>query len=208
MDDLVTVTLLRHGVTQANLEKRYLGWTDVPLTEAAKQDLLQAHCFGEQFDLAVTSDLLRAKQTAEILCPLLKRIETKAFREMNFGEWEMKAYDDLQENSFYRAWIDAPEKITPLHGESFLEMTRRVDVGFEQLKREAMQRGSKNILLVSHGGVIRYLLTKLTKEKKQFFEWQVPHNKGIRLTWNYEDWKGERKCTLLQEAPLTAKENG
>lgn len=208
MADLVSITLLRHGVTQANVEKRYLGWTDVSLTEAAKHDLLQAQKFGEQFDLSVTSDLLRAKQTVEVLCPKLEPIETKAFREMNFGAWEMKTYDDLKGNSFYRAWIDAPEKIIPPDGESFLEMTRRVDAGFKALKREVIQRGSKNILLVSHGGVIRYLLTRLTKEKKHFFEWQVPHDKGIRLTWDNEDWKDEQKCTLLQEVPITAKENG
>lgn len=208
MADIVAVTLLRHGITKANLEKRYLGWTDIPLLETEKQKLKAMRCFGQEFDYCVTSDLLRAKQTAEILCPHLKCLEVKAFREMNFGEWEMKTYEDLKDNAHYRVWIADPENIRPPKGEDFQTMTERVNAGFQQLREDALQQQSKNILLVAHGGVIRCLLMALTSNKKKFFEWNVRHDTGIRLIWEIDNWKDGRKCTSFQEAPLTVRENG
>lgn len=208
MADIVAVTLLRHGITRANLERRYLGWTDIPLLESEIQKLKAVQRFGQQFDYCVTSDLQRAKRTAEMLCPQLEKLETRAFRELHFGEWEMKTYDDLKSNLDYRAWIDAPESITPPGGESFQAMKERVDAGFEQLRVTVLEHGIRNILLVAHGGVIRYLLTKLTTEDKQFFEWSVSHDAGIRLIWEIDNWKGGGKCISFQEVPLMAREDG
>jgi alpha-ribazole phosphatase len=208
MDDLVAVTLLRHGVTQANLERRYLGWTDPPLTDKAIINLQHNQAFGAAFDYCATSDLLRARQTARILCPHLDIMQAAAFREMNFGQWEMKTYGDLRNNPSYRAWIDDAGSITPPDGESFSEMAGRVEIGFDKLRQEAIQHRKKNILLVAHGGVIRYLLTALTEEKKQFFEWKVAHDRAIQLIWRKEDWKEAGTCISLQEVPLMGKADG
>ncbi|GGP15246.1 histidine phosphatase family protein [Oceanobacillus neutriphilus] len=208
MADFISVTLLRHGITKANQEKRYLGWTDVPLVPEEMERLRAAQDFGKQFDLCITSDLLRARQTADLLCPELERIEIKDFREMNFGAWEMKTYEDLKRNASYRAWIDAPESQAPQDGESFLELQQRIDAGFQQLRQKAYRRQSKNILLVAHGGVIRYLLTSLMEEKKSFFDWKVSHDAGVRLTWEVDDWEEARKCISLQEVPLTVRGSG
>lgn len=208
MADTITITLLRHGVTKANQEKRYLGWTDLPLIPKEMERLKLVQSFGEQFDLCIASDLLRARQTAEMLCPTLERITLKNFREMHFGAWEMKTYEDLKGNSHYRTWIDKPESIVPPAGESFQEMKQRIDTGFQQLRDEVNKRHSRNILLVTHGGVIRYLLTRWTKEQKKFFAWEIIHGVGIRLSWKLYDWKDEKKCISLQEVPLTVKSNG
>ncbi|WP_040978228.1 histidine phosphatase family protein [Oceanobacillus jeddahense] len=208
MADIITITLLRHGVTKANQEKRYLGWTDVPLLSEEIERLKAAQDFGKQFDLCVASDLLRSKQTAALLCPKQEKIEIKNFREMHFGAWEMKTYEDLKNDRRYRAWIDDPESTAPPTGESFQEMKQRIDAGFQQLRHQINKKQSKNTLLVAHGGVIRHLLIKWTREQKSFFEWKVPHKKGIRLTWTIDDWKDEQKCISLQEVPLTGKENG
>lgn len=208
MADIITITLLRHGVTKANQEKRYLGWTDLPLIPEEMERLKAAQSFGEQFDLCITSDLLRTRQTVDMLCPALERIELKNFREMNFGAWEMKTYEDLKTNLYYRRWIDKPENTVPPAGESFQEMKQRIDTGFQQLRDEVDKSQSKNILLVVHGGVIRYLLTRWTKEQKPFFEWKIAHDVGVRLTWKLDDWRDEQKCISLQEVPLMVKGNG
>lgn len=208
MDGRVAITLLRHGVTKANQERRYIGWTDLPLTEDAKNKLREVRSFGSSFDLCVTSDLLRARETAAILCPTLELILIPSFREMHFGDWEMKTYEDLKQNVTYRSWINDPDKVTPTGGESFREMTTRVKAGFEYLRSEVNKKGNKEILLLTHGGVIRYLLTELTNDPKDFFEWDVPHDKGYELIWTKQDWEDGNRCTLFQEVPLTAKENG
>ncbi|WP_152656886.1 histidine phosphatase family protein [Oceanobacillus sp. CFH 90083] len=208
MADTIAVTLLRHGITKANQEKRYIGWTDMPLVPEEIERLQSVQGFGRQFDLCITSDLLRARQTAALLCPLLEQIEIKDFREMHFGAWEMKTYEDLKKDVRYQEWIAAPEKFTPPGGESFQAMKQRVDASFQKLRQEAFERQSKNILLVAHGGAIRYLLTKLTKKQKTLFDWEISHDAGIRLIWKTDDWKDVQKCISLQEVPLTAKENG
>lgn len=208
MADSIAITLLRHAITEANKEKRYLGWTDVPLAEEARRKYAGLSCFGRQFDWCVTSDLIRTKQTADLLCPQLARMESSCFREMNFGDWEMKTYEELKTNSLYRSWLSSPEVHTPPGGENFTEMKMRIEAGFQVMKSEIDRRGSRSILLITHGGVIRYLLMKYAPERKQFFDWKVPHDVAYRLHWEKADWKDGKRCTLLQEVPLTAKENG
>jgi len=208
MDDWISITLLRHGVTKANEERRYLGWTDVPLTEAAKEKLRAMRLNKAQFDVCFTSDLLRATDTAKLLYPNLQPIPLKAFREMHFGEWEMKTYEELKHHSRYRAWIDAPDTVRPPGGEAYQEMARRVEAGFQRIRSEINRSGRKEILLVSHGGVMRYLLSNYTRDKRTFFEWSTPHDLGYRLIWKREDWKDGVACTLFQEVPLMAKGSG
>ena len=58
--------------------------------------------------------------------------------------------------------------------------------------------------IVTHEGVIRYLLSKLGPEKRYFWDWKVPHGNGFELLWSSKEAfrRGER-CNLLQAAPLT-----
>lgn len=206
MDNGVAVTLFRHGVTKANLERRYLGWSDPPITDEARHRL--AALPSEAYDLCVSSDLIRCRQTADVLCPHVPPIESTAFREMNFGKWELKTYADLCHDKEYRNWVDNPFVNRPPEGESFTEMARRVISGWDLMKKTMDEQGNKNILLVTHGGVIRFLLTKLTKEKKSFWEWKIPHSTGIKLHWKLDDWRDNRRCTSLQVVPTTESENG
>ena len=83
--------LIRHGLTAANLEGRYIGsGTDLPLCEEGKADLLSLKQQFEypQVSLVFTSPLLRAKETAEILYPGVHTIALQDLREMGFGVFE------------------------------------------------------------------------------------------------------------------------
>ncbi|TRM12092.1 histidine phosphatase family protein [Lentibacillus cibarius] len=208
MDSHVAVTLFRHGVTTGNLEKRYMGWSDAPLTHEAEYALEALKSNLPSYDFCVTSDLSRCSQTAAILCPDLQHVESQAFREMNFGQWEQKTYEELYHDAVYQNWLSDPFSIRPPRGESFAEMERRVMEGWQSLKQAIDERGHREILLVIHGGVIRLLLTKLAKEVKRFWQWKIPHSSGIRLCWNGCGWKEDARCTSLQVVPSTGNENG
>lgn len=187
MDSGVAVTLFRHGVTKANMERRYLGWSDPPITDEARHKL--AALPSEMYDLCVSSDLLRCRQTAAVLCPNGPYVESAAFREMNFGRWELMTYAELCHDLEYRNWLDDPIANSPPDGERFSEMKNRVSHGWDALKRQVDEQGHRKILLVTHGGVIRFLLTQLTKEKKGFWEWKVPHGGGVNLYLKLDDWR-------------------
>ena len=104
--------LLRHGKTEANLEKRYIGSrTDIPLSDDGIK-ALEAMALGIR-EMAgkkiflVSSPMKRAVQTAEILFPGT-RIQTKEnLREIDFGDFEGKNYKDLNGNADYQKWIDS-----------------------------------------------------------------------------------------------------
>ncbi|WP_010530008.1 histidine phosphatase family protein [Lentibacillus jeotgali] len=208
MDCYVAVTLFRHGVTKANLEKRYVGWRDPPITREACKRLKVMESDMPNFDHCVSSDLTRCRQTADILCPSMQTVLSEAFREMHFGQWELKTYADLYQDETYQNWLSDPFSGRMPDGESFADMEKRVMSGWNSLKKTIHDQGYQKVLLVTHGGVIRSLLTKLADETKSFWQWQIPHASGIRLCWTYHDWKEDGRCTLLQAVPSTANGNG
>ncbi|GGJ99519.1 hypothetical protein GCM10007063_22340 [Lentibacillus kapialis] len=208
MDCYVAVTLFRHGITQANREQTYLGWYDVPITEYAHKTLKALQSSMPSYDYCLSSDLARCRQTVEILCPNLKHMESDAFREMHFGQWEFKTYADLCQDKTYQNWLSDPFSKRPPDGECFADMEKRVMIGWQSLTKTIHHAGHREVLLVTHGGVIRLLLTKLADEARHFWEWQVPHGSGIRLCWTYHNWREGGRCTSLQVVPTMGNENG
>ena len=86
------ILLVRHGETDWNRDRRVQGHTDIPLNDEGRRQAraLAAELDGEIVDTTYSSDLLRARETAEILC--LERgtqlVVLAALREKHFGTWE------------------------------------------------------------------------------------------------------------------------
>lgn len=160
------LVLVRHGYTQWNQERRYLGWTDVPLApgEAERLERLrtQPQLTGD-FSRVYCSDLLRCRETLAALVPHLKQDADydPRLREMDFGTWEGSTYDQLKDNPLYRSWIDNPEAATPPGGEEWAKFAARIDDFWTGLQQEAEAPSVTRILLVTHGGVIRQLLARI-----------------------------------------------
>lgn len=204
MDDVVDITLFRHGVTKANVHKEYLGWTDSPLTREAIQKLQVIKL--EEFDLFITSDLGRCVRTMELLFPHDEPIILPELREMNFGMFEGKTYEELKHNELYRNWLDHGFLQAPPDGEAFKPFQRRVEKGWEKVTDLLLRENKKRVFIVTHGGVIRYLLERFSPEKKEFWEWKIDHGNGYRLSFESEQLRRGDRCISLQEVPLT--ENG
>lgn len=78
---MAKLVLIRHGQSQWNLENRFTGWVDIPITDQGQQEALKA---GQQiskinFDIAYTSTLIRAHQTLLLACQGLKPTKTPVF---------------------------------------------------------------------------------------------------------------------------------
>jgi alpha-ribazole phosphatase len=199
VDDRVVIALFRHGITEENRRKAYLGWNDSPLCPESKP-ISVTNSYQRYF----SSDLQRCTDTAEILFPSSSPYLLKELREMNFGQWEGNTYEDLKENRLYRQWLADPVTHCPPDGESFDKFTKRVDAGWARMIEEVLSSRLQSCAMITHGGVIRYLLSRFAPHQKEFWEWQANHDQGFELIFERESLRRGTRCTLLLEVPLTA----
>ena len=166
-----SLILLRHGQSQWNLENRFTGWKDVPLTSKGIEEAKKA---GQimlknkvKIDLIFSSVLKRANKTAEIAIKemdlnhfwnheKLIMIKDKSLNERDYGdlvglnkEDTMIKYGKEQVHIWRRSY-----DIPPPGGESLLNVVNRVKPYFEKNIDNKIQNG-KNILIVAHGNSLR-----------------------------------------------------
>jgi broad specificity phosphatase PhoE len=153
---------VRHGRTAWNAERRFQGQTDIPLDGEgqAQAAALGQHLRAERFDVAVTSDLARARATAEAICagrPIVLEPEPR-LREMHFGAWEgltwsqiVIKWPQLATNYEY-----SPRHYVPEGGESWEALVARVDGVLRDVAGRLDDGG--RALLVGHAGVLHAIL--------------------------------------------------
>lgn len=183
------VLLLRHGQTQGNLEKRYIGKTDETLllddTEsmrkisALQKRLEQEGIAGSQ--KLFVSPMLRCRQTAELLFPGQEQVVIDKLREMDFGRFEAKNYMELSANPAYQAWIDSGGRLPFPEGEDRECFIRRTMEGFLQMTEQARQENCGQIAAVVHGGSIMAILSSLLQD--DYFAYQVPNLAGYAFCY-------------------------
>lgn len=199
------VYLVRHGITNWNKEKKYLGHSDIGLikSELSQLNNLKKVLSGLNFDHVFTSDLRRCQETlAYLSIPVQASIDCR-LREIHFGEWEGKTYDELKTHIAYRNWLENWEAYSIPNGESTDAFKSRIDSFFDELFQQAIETTPANILVMTHGGVIRYLVSKY-RSSLSFWDLTISHGQGIRLT--FEQQKGEWVCSSLLAVPFQEKE--
>lgn len=129
--------LVRHGLTEWNVQHRYQGHSDLALLpgEASGLEPLRRELARVNFSAVYVSDLLRCRQTLEYARPDLAELcmDDRRLREMDFGAWEGRTYETLKDDALYRAWIDDPQQITPPDGESWPAFCARVEAVCQEL---------------------------------------------------------------------------
>lgn len=163
-NNLTTFYLFRHGQTEFNSQKRIQGHVDSPLTEEGILKIKQvAEKFRNvHFDQAFSSDLLRAKRTAEII-RLERKLEvqtTELLRERNFGAYEGKTQEVVKTYDVLKDRLTDQEKFVFTDGD--VESDESVVTRLLAFIREtAITHPGKSILVATHGSVIRILLIHL-----------------------------------------------
>jgi 2,3-bisphosphoglycerate-dependent phosphoglycerate mutase len=154
--------LLRHGETQWNLEKRFQGHQDSPLTENGRKQALQlAEILSSvHFDLLISSDLGRAIETAKILNEVLHipGFSTDSLlRERNFGQFHGLTRQEAERKYPKLAkyiWTGSASQIVP-GGESRTDVHRRAVAFLDKVKTSW---NGKRILVVTHGGIVNAIV--------------------------------------------------
>lgn len=164
MDNYATFYVVRHGKTEWNSKGWVQGHKDSLLTLEGEE---QAKSLGKElsnthFDLAFSSDLLRAKRTAEIIA-LERQLEiatTKLLRERSFGKYEGQPYSTL---SVYDAlYAELADELKPSFKHENVESDEELMGRFILFLREtAITHKGKNILVVTHGNVMYQFLIKV-----------------------------------------------
>lgn len=140
---------VRHGPTHA---KTMVGWSDLPadLSDTAQIKRLQDHL--PQDALVISSDLSRASATADAIAGNRSRLpHDPDLREMHFGDWELQRFDEVTDQERIRAFWENPGDIAPPHGESWHQLSARVDCAVNRLLNDHPNR---DIIVVAHFGVI------------------------------------------------------
>jgi broad specificity phosphatase PhoE len=163
-----TFYIVRHGETEWNVKKLLQGQGDSPLTTTG---ITQASLLGKKlqhihFDAVFSSDLLRAKRTAEIIT-LDRNIAvttTELLRERSHGKWEGKPYHIY--NTALKDFLEKRDKLSQEEKKSFrypdMETDAELLARFITFLREiAVGYPGKTILAVTHGGMMRTLLIHL-----------------------------------------------
>ncbi len=127
----INLLLIRHGKTPSNREHRYLGVTEEALSgEGRKQlEILAEKDILKKPWLLFISPMLRCQESAGILFPGKKAYPIEEWREMNFGAYEGKNYEDLKNDAYYQKWIDSNGTLPFPEGESQQEYIKRCQRG-------------------------------------------------------------------------------
>ncbi len=188
----VRLFLFRHGLTDWNEQKKYQGQQDIPLNnKGCKQAEKAAKCLSDRdIDLIYSSDLKRARKTAEIINNHHNlNIETKKeLREINFGKWQGLTYQEIEEKypESLKIWNRDPITNSPPAGETLKEFQNRVEKGFNNII-QGVKEG--NIIVVSHGGTIKVFLTSLLEMPSEN-HWQFNiSSTGLSIIDFYENNK-------------------
>ncbi|RKD30590.1 alpha-ribazole phosphatase [Thermohalobacter berrensis] len=181
------VILVRHGETKANKEKRYSGWTDFPLTEDGQKQVkkLQKLLENEKIDLIYSSPLTRTYNTAKAIAKKLNKdiIVTDSLKEMNFGIFDGKRVDEIvkEHKSEWNNWTNDYINYRIPKGESLNDAYNRVISFIDGLKKE-----DKTYLLVTHGGIIKIILTYLLDLELEKM-WHFRTSTGCLLEIEYKE---------------------
>ena len=174
------LVLFRHGKTLANERRLYCGSTDLPLSDLGREELLALRASGVLPALAglrvITSGALRCRETLFVLYgPVPFEVEPD-FWEMDFGDFELRSYEEMKNDPAYIAWItgDNESNVTP-HGESGRQMEARVLAALERLLRDG-----RPTAVFTHGGPIAAIMAALfPNEQKNRYQWQPAPGRGF-----------------------------
>jgi alpha-ribazole phosphatase len=166
------LTLVRHTSLQIAPGICY-GQTDIDVGENfwIEANQLKTKLAETQFDAVYASPLQRCVKLAAAL-NMGEATEDSRLKELHFGDWETQAWDDIPRDIF-DVWAQDYANLAPPNGETFGQLQQRALHFLEELK---LNNAGKNILIVTHGGLIRALLAHvLNMELKGLFRFNIDY---------------------------------
>lgn len=180
MVELTRIFLVRHGETRWNAEKRYIGVTDLELTDKGRR---QAQAVGRclagncQVNVVFSSSLIRANETGKIISDSVNaelKIESE-LNEIDFGKWEGLTAEEILRDypEMIHKWQSLEPTFTMPQGENWLDFQKRVRNGFNRIYKKSKE---ESVALVSHAGVIKTLVCQILGiDLSNFWRFELSH---------------------------------
>lgn len=153
------------------------GQTDLSLAETFKTEFeMVARQLPGHMEKVYSSPLKRCRLLAQYLNA--EFVIEPRLKEMNFGDWEMKRWDEIPQSEL-NVWMQDFVSQAPPHGESMQDLNDRVAVWWENIANSSDQ----SILVVTHAGVMRCLLAIVNQTSLQnaFEDYQINYGEIIQL---------------------------
>ena len=197
--------LIRHGLTQGNLDGRYIGsGTDLPLCEEGRAQLaqLKARFAYPATEVVFTSPLLRATQTAELLYPGVRTLPLQDLREMAFGVFENRPITELAADPAFAAWMDPASQTVPEGAESREAFARRTDGMLMKLFEFMIKSQIHEAACVTHGGVILNMMARHVLPQRRPEDWMTDPGCGYSLRLDTAMWMRDHLAEAYDVVPL------
>lgn len=174
---MIRLILVRHAITTCNEGGNLSGQIDSTLSEKGKLQVEQLTCYlkDENIDEIYTTPFSRTKDTMEKLAQIksIEINETDKFNEIDFGEFDGLSFDIIKRDypEEFEKMIKEGSEYTYPKGESLIDTFDRVSKELENILKD---KDNKTILICSHGGTIRNILSYLiSKDYKYHWNFKI-----------------------------------
>ncbi len=197
------IVFIRHGMTEANTDGRYIGVTDLPLSSEGAQalyDKLEKYEY-PPVQKVYTSPLKRCKQTVSILQPNRLTVELPELVEMDFGDFENKTVNELMDTDSYRKFIEGGLDNPPPNGESLRDVVNRCYKALQMIISDMMYEGLTNVAVVTHGGIIMNMLSCFGVPKRKPMDYSCDFGEGFEVLVTAAMWQRSEAFEVLGTYP-------
>ena len=182
------IYIIRHGETEGNQKQQLNGWSDIPLTSMGIDLAMQTGkaLRGETFDIAYSSPLIRAEQTAILLLKESGNEKTplifdNRIKEIFAGDWEGISVNDSknpERNREIRNYLEHPKSDWGFpSGETIQQVKQRT----QEFLMEVAKGPQQNILVSTHGCALRCMLNFLYGDTADLWQGHIPYNCAVSI---------------------------
>jgi alpha-ribazole phosphatase len=202
------IHLIKHGAIKETEEGRFVGVTDVSLSEKGKKELLKLK---EKYEypraqIVYSSPLKRCLETADILYPDRFVSVVQELKEYDFGLFDGKNPEELRDNEAFSKWAQEKMASTPPFGESNDEFTARCMKAINNVLKDMQDRSVTSAAVITHGGVILRLMCLYDIEKADPREYFCRSGEGFSVMITPQLWQRDGIFEVLCAIPETEEE--
>ena len=169
----IELIMIRHGKTPWNEEERYIGLTDMSLSDNGVREIRDKIEEGiyPKIDILYASPMRRCIETAKLIYPDMNPVTIDEYKEIDFGRLEGKRFEDMKDDPAFKAWLDSGGRTVFPGYEDKDSYIDRVLAGFDKMclsvKKESdsghivlKSDSPLRVGIVCHGGTIMSIMAR------------------------------------------------
>lgn len=195
--------MIRHGLTEGNLDGRYIGSTDLPLCKEGREQLKKLAKTREYPNVGrvYSPPLKRCTETAGILYPDMAPVMVPKLREYSFGVFENKTVAEIAGTEAFKAWSDSGMRDAPLGGEDHAVFQNRCAEGFAEVLNDMMRNRITEAALICHSGILMNLLARYGYPKREPLRWKAEPGEGFTALITASMWQRAEVFEVVDPIP-------